>query len=154
MKNTLTCAGLLAACMFTASACKKDDNKTQTAHEKNVALITDRNWNIAFNGYDNNGDGVLDYNYMDGPDNSLAACIIDDEWEFRSDSTFFMRLKGEDNCATEDGGPFPWSLSKDSKTINYSGTINNVLLLNDTAFQFSQEVNGETHYTHFRRAKK
>lgn len=153
MKNTLTFGGLLLVTVITiVTACKKDGAPKPTAYEKNIALITDRNWKIVFNGYDNNNDGILDYDYHSGNENSLADCLVDDDWEFRKDNTFYMRMLGETNgCGDVDGGPFPWELSKDSKTFNYGGDLWQVIILTDKVFRFSRTVNGEVMFTEFKR---
>lgn len=153
MKNTLTFSALLLVTVITiVTACKKDDVKQPTAHEKNIVLITDRNWKIVFNGFDHNKDSILDYDYHSGNENSMADCMADDEWEFRTDSTFYMRMLGEKNgCGDSDGGPFTWDLSKDSKTFNYAGEHWKVVILNDSVFRFSRTVNGEAAYTEFKR---
>ncbi|MCK7556576.1 hypothetical protein MKQ70_16750 [Chitinophaga sedimenti] len=156
MKNTLTYAGVLLVTVITiVTACKKDDGKKLTAYDKKVALIYNRNWNIVFAGYDYNNDGVLNYDIeaAEGIENAIAHCMVDDEYEFRKDSTFYMRMLGENNgCGDVDGGPFPWYLSADCKTFNYAGENWDIVTLNDSVFLFKKKnEDNEVMYTEFRR---
>lgn len=151
MKNMLVCISILLVATITLTTACKKDKKTQTAYQKNLQLIVDKNWKITFNGFDANNDGILDYDFHFGNENSMADCMIDDHYIFKADSTMYIKALGETNGCGSDGGPFNWCLTKDGKKVFYANDTSEIIVLNDTMFRFKVTVDGEQLYTEFRR---